>query len=263
MPEPHSPTGQDPTAQERVNQDPMLAKVRKLLAKAEDPAATEHESETYTAKAAQLIADYGIDRALLAQGDPATDPVGDSVVVVDNPYATDKVDLVAAVAQQMRCTPVVRTRWVDGVKERSVHLFGHASDLTRVEVLYTSLLLQATTQLLRTPVPRGEHKAAFRRSWLAGFRMAVTRRLSEAEERAEQHAEARFAAVGTSTALVLADRSAQVSTAVQDSYPHLRTARPRTLSGSGAPQGWAAGERADLGGQRVAAGRRPSLRPGA
>ncbi|GAB2886755.1 DUF2786 domain-containing protein [Nocardioides pacificus] len=246
-----------------THQDPMLAKVRKLLAKAEDPAATEHESEVYTAKAAQLIADYGIDRALLAQGDPASDPVGDSVVVVDNPYATDKVDLVAAVAQQLRCSAVARTRWADGGKERSVHLFGHASDLARVEMLYTSLLLQATTQLLRTPVPHGEHKAAFRRSWLAGFRMAVTRRLVEAEQRAEQDAGARFAAAGTSSELVLADRSAHVSAAVQETYPHLRTARPRSLSGSGVPQGWAAGQRADLGGSRVEPGRRRSLRPGA
>ena len=54
--------------------DPILAKVRKLLALAEDPAATTHEAETYTAKATQLIADYGIDRALLAAGRPRPRP---------------------------------------------------------------------------------------------------------------------------------------------------------------------------------------------
>ena len=55
---------------------PILAKVRKLLALAEDPAATTHEAETYTAKAAQLIADYGIDQALLAAADPGCRPGG-------------------------------------------------------------------------------------------------------------------------------------------------------------------------------------------
>ena len=60
--------------------DPILSKVRKLLALAEDPAATEHEAELYTAKATQLIADYGIDRALLACADPASDPVRDRLV---------------------------------------------------------------------------------------------------------------------------------------------------------------------------------------
>ena len=47
--------------------DVLLTRIRKLLAKAEDPAATAAESETYTAKAAELIATYGVDRALLAE----------------------------------------------------------------------------------------------------------------------------------------------------------------------------------------------------
>ena len=90
--------------------DPMLAKVRKLLAKAEDPAATAHEAEVYTAKAAQLIADYGIDRALLAAADPSRDPVGDRVVDLDPPYAADKAELLATVATRLRCKAVHRTR---------------------------------------------------------------------------------------------------------------------------------------------------------
>ena len=88
--------------------DPILAKVRKLLALAEDPAATTHEAETYTAKATQLIADYGIDRALLAAADPTRDPIGDRVVVLDAPYAADKADLLATVATSLRCASVRR-----------------------------------------------------------------------------------------------------------------------------------------------------------
>ena len=51
----------------------ILAKVRKLLAKAEDPATTAEEAETYNAKASELIAGYGFDRALLALADPSLD----------------------------------------------------------------------------------------------------------------------------------------------------------------------------------------------
>ena len=239
--------------------DPILAKVRKLLALAEDPAATTHEAETYTAKATRLIADYGIDRALLAAADPARDPVGDRVVVVDAPYAADKADLLATVATSLRCGCVRRTRrepGLRGAKELSIHLFGHASDLERSELLFTSLLLQSAHSLARTPVPEWEHKAAFRRSWLAGFRMAVGRRLDEAERRAETQAERRYERAGTSTGLVLADRSALVVGAMESTYPHLGTARRRTLSGSGGSEGWAAGQRADLGGTRLAGRRR-------
>jgi hypothetical protein len=236
--------------------DPILSKVRKLLALAEDPAATAHEAETYTAKATQLIADYGIDQALLARSDPATDPVGNRVLTLDAPYAADKVDLLATIAHRMRCATVRRTSRRDGTKELSLHLFGHASDLERVEILFTSLLLQSATALARTPVPAYEHKAAFRRSWLAGFRMAVGRRLAAAESRAEASAAERFRASGTSSALVLADRTTEVVTAMEAAYPGLGTARPRTLSGSGTGQGWAAGQRADLGASRLGGTRR-------
>jgi hypothetical protein len=94
--------------------DDILAKVRKILAKAEDPAATVHEAEVYTAKAAELIATYGIDRALLAEADPAGDVVGDRVVVLDAPYALDKAALLAEVAQALRCRAIHRTRYAEG-----------------------------------------------------------------------------------------------------------------------------------------------------
>jgi hypothetical protein len=244
-----------------TDHDPILAKVRKLLALAEDPAATAHEAETYTAKAAQLIADYGIDRALLASADPGSDPVGDRVVTLEPPYAADKMDLLTTVAGRLRCRAIRRTRWTDDRRELSVHLFGHGSDLERVELLFTSLLLQATTALARTPVPSWENKAAFRRSWLEGFRHAVGDRLWEAERRACEESSDRFRAAGTSTALVLADRTAEVDAVVQETYPDLTTARPRQLSGSGRRAGWAAGRRADLGERRVGGVRR-SLGPG-
>ena len=243
--------------------DPMLAKVRKLLAKAEDPATTPEEAETYTAKAAQLVAAYGIDRAMLAAADPDSDVVGDRVVVLDPPYGRDKAGLLATVATSLRCQVVQRQRWVDGEKQLSLHLFGYGADLQRAELLYTSLLLQATTGMARTSAPAGESVAAFRRSWLAGFSASVGRRLRETERDAEQSAERETAAGprtgGRSVALVLADRGAQVEGAVQQEYPSLGRARTRTLSGSGGPSGWAAGQRADLGGGRVAPSGRNAL----
>lgn len=240
--------------------DVMLAKVRKLLAKAEDPAATAEEAETYTAKAAQLIADYGIDRALLAAADPSRDPVGDRIVVLRPPYAVDKAELLDTVAARLRCRAVHRREQTPDGKELSVHLFGHASDLERTDLLFTSLLLQATTELGRVAAPAWEHKAAFRRSWLAGFRTAIGERLRRAEERAAQEAAPRFRAGGREAALVLADRSLEVDSALTQEYPHLRTARPRALSGTGARAGWDAGQRADLGGPRVG-GRRAGILP--
>ncbi|MFP5253897.1 MAG: DUF2786 domain-containing protein [Actinomycetes bacterium] len=246
----------DPTAA-------VLAKIRKLLAKAEDPAATPEEADTYTAKAADLVASYGIDRALLAEEIPDSDVVGDRVVVMDAPYALDKATLLSSIAHALRCQAVRRVRHVGprARKEVSIHLFGYDSDLFRVELLFTSLLLQATTRLAGTTAPPYESLAAYRRSWLAGFTAAVTQRLREAEDRAGRDAEAerecdgpgRAGArpEGRSVALVLVDRSRAVAAAVDEEYPHLRTASRRALSGSGGASGWAAGQRADLGGRPV------------
>jgi hypothetical protein len=229
--------------------DAMLSKVRKLLAKAEDPACTVAEAAAFTAKAAELIARYGVDRALLAARDPASDPVGDRVIELVAPYALDKAGLLASVAGALRCRSVRRR---DG-SGFAIHLFGFASDLERVEILFTSLLVQAAHGLASAPVPPGDHPAAFRRSWLAGFATAVGGRLREAESAAAAQSST------TSVALVLADRSVHVDRRLAEVYPRLRTAGARRLAGSGLSQGVAAGHRADLGGTGLRSGQSTPL----
>src|ERR1700760_4137231 len=150
-----------------------LERVRKLLAMAEDPACTAAGAEASPAKAPELIAKYGVDQALLAVADPAVDPIGDRMVTVVPPYARDKAALLAAVAAALRCRVV---HLAGGGLTRS-HLFGHAADLERVELLFTSLLVQAAHGLAARDVPWGEPPAAFRRSWLAGFTEAIQIRL--------------------------------------------------------------------------------------
>jgi hypothetical protein len=238
--------------------DPKLTKIRKLLAKAEDPATTPAEAELFTAKAAELIAEYGIDQALLAHDHERRDAIANRIVVLDRPFAADKADLLATVATRLRCACVRRSEYRDGFKEISVHVFGHDSDLVRMEMLFTSLLVQATTALAQVPVPAWEHKAAFRRSWMDGFRRAISHRLLDAERRAEASAETRRLSDRVSAALVLADRDEHVRSAMTDAYPHLSRGRQRSLSGSGVGAGYAAGKRADLGGARIR-GSQPAL----
>jgi len=234
--------------------DAILDKVRKLLAKAEDPACTPAEAEAFTAKAAELIAKYGVDSALLAAADPTVDPVGDLVIEVLAPYALDKCTLLAGVAEALRCRSVRRQGWEQrGWYERrktfSMHLFGHETDLRRTEVLFTSLLVQASYALVAATVPEWENVAAYRRSWFAGYTFAIVARLREAEERAANAADVQT--TGRSVAVVLADRSAEVEQRVAEAYPRIRLAEPRRLAGSGMEHGYEAGRRADIGTPRV------------
>ena len=233
--------------------DTMLNKIRKLLAKAEDPACTTAEAEALTSKAAELIAKYGVDRALLAAAAPETDTVGDLVIDMPAPYAVDKCSMLAGVADALRCQSVRREARTATSRGRgfAMHLFGFASDLERVDLLFTSLLVQAGQALAAAPLPSLESPAAYRRSWLAGYTIAIVARLRAAEKQAAEAADAPSSA-GRSVALVLADRSGEVTRAVAEAYPNLHFAPPRKLAGSGRYHGYAAGQRADLGGTRLA-----------
>lgn len=233
----------------------MLEKVRKLLAKAEDPACTREEAEALTAKAAELIGKYGIDQALLAAADgrrPQT--VGNRLVELHPPYLREKAHLLHVVAGSLRCRSVrLQHRTRDGLRI-SMHLFGFESDVAGVELLFASLLVQAARGVLVEPVPPGEQVAAWRRSWLIGFSSAVAHRFAEADRRNRAAAPDQ-----PGMALVLADRGRAVDVAVDEQYPDLRMARPRRLTGGGFDAGNAAGQRADLGSPRVPTADRQSL----
>ncbi|NMI00055.1 DUF2786 domain-containing protein [Pseudonocardia acidicola] len=230
-----------------------LDRIRKLLAKAER-AGTEAEAETYNAKAVELMARHGIDEALLAAADPGRDDIGMVRIAMEDPYSAGKARLLGWTATALRCRWVMHGAYTG--KVRAVTVFGYASDRERVELLYTSLLLQATTQLVRRrPERPGESVAAYRRSWLHGFAAQVHERLRAAEEAA---AAERVPGSGGGAALVLVDREARVDRAYAEAFPDLTRARRSTLSGSGFADGAAAGRRADLG-RGAVPGRRRAL----
>lgn len=222
-----------------------LNKIRKLLALAEDPAATPAEVAAFTEKAMTLMARHGIDEALLAAG-AGPGRVVNRRLAMAAPYARDKATLAAAIAQALRCRAVmlVTNRGV------VVQVFGLRADVRSVDLLVTSLLVQAAHDMARTPVPAGEHAGAFRRSWWAGFASAVYARLRQATQTAEAEVSAhhnRKAPQEMSVELVLAHRADEIDDEVARAHPRVRRARTRRLSGSGQAEGYRSGQRADLG----------------
>jgi hypothetical protein len=228
--------------------DNLLDRVRKLLAKAEDEGCSPAEAEALTGKAAELMARYGINRALLGALRPDTDKPDDRVFALANPWADVKRHLLAGLATALRCQCVL-TRSKEGPR---LHVFGYTSDLERADVLFTSLLVQMARALAAQVVPgQGGEARAWRRSYMLGYCSAVITRVKAAEEAAVSHADGEPAA-GKSAALVLADRSVVIASSVRAVYPRLRSARV-TYSGGGYSEGHRAGQRADIGGARVGA----------
>ena len=227
---------------------PLLARVRKLLAKAESAGVTPAEAEALTAKAAELMAKYGIDRALLAAERPETDRPADRVIDVGNPWARVQAHLLCGLASALRCQCVILPRPGPGSR---IHIFGYSSDIERTDVLYTSLLIQMWQGLAAAPVPAWSRSPrAWRRSWLLGFAAAVVARVHAAEQDATSRATAPDARSGSQTALVLADRALVIRRNIEQAYPVTRKSQV-TYSGSGYSAGYTQGQRADIGTTRL------------
>ena len=231
----------------------VLARVRALLAKAESTTFPD-EAEALTEKAQQLMARHAIDRAMLADGrddQPTSVRIG-----VDDPYASAKSLLLAAVATATRCQAV----WSKELGFTTV--FGFSSDLAAVELLYTSLLVQSTTAMGaagRTGGPRARSRG-FRSSFLVAFARRIGCRLIEATKTTVEEAD-----IDHSGALlpVLARRDAAVEAARDEAFPHLKTAKVSASDSAGWAAGTTAADLAALGGDAVPTGAsRQSLRPG-
>jgi hypothetical protein len=236
----------------------LLDRVRKLLTQAEDDAVTPAEAQAFTAKAAELMAKYGIDRALLAADQPETDQPANRMLDIDNPWAREKAHLLCGLASALRCQCILLSSSRPGTR---VHIFGFGSDIERTDLLYTSVLIQMAHGLAGAKVPDWSSSArAWRRSWLLGFATAVIARVREAELGAMTVATSQASHNPDRTAIVLADRSVVIRHQVEQAYPVTRKARV-TYSGSGYRDGYERGQRADLGGTRLARHAGRSLAP--
>jgi hypothetical protein len=220
----------------------ILERVRALLAKAESttfPA----EAETFTAGAQALMARHSIDHALLVATErrPGDAPAGRRIGI-ESPYEGPKASLLSQVAAANRCKAV----WAKDLALVSV--VGFEPDLDAVELLFTSLLLQATRAVAqsgpRTGAGAGSRTRAFRHSFLTAFAARVGERLRETA--AQQTAEAAALPGGGDLLPVLASREQAVQEAVQDLFPRLLDRRIRVSDAEGWQQGRAAADLADL-----------------
>jgi hypothetical protein len=233
--------------------DRLLDRVRKLLVKAEGEGVTPAEAQALTAKAAELMAKYGIDRALLAADRPETDRPANRLLDIDNPWAREKAHLLCGLASALRCQCILIASSRPGSR---VHVFGYNSDIDRTDMLYTSVLIQMWHGLAGAEVPAwSSSPRAWRRSWLLGFATAVVARVRTAEHGAVLAATGDGGQAAERTALVLADRSGVIRRQVEQAYPVTRKARV-TYSGNGYRDGYAQGQRADIGTTRLSTRRR-------
>jgi hypothetical protein len=209
----------------------MLEKVRALLAKAESTTFPE-EAEALSAKAQELMARHAIDTAMIGAGVPSREVPTGMRLPVDDPYASAKSVLLSEVAAANQC----RAIWSKGFGFSTV--MGFESDLMFVEILYTSLLVQATSAMVASgaQVDRSgrSRTRSFRQAFLLAYAMRIGDRLREAEAASRASAQEAY---GEALLPVLAGRKAAVEAVSAATFPG---AVNRSLTISNAA-GWAAG----------------------
>ena len=214
---------------------PTLARVRALLAKAESTEFDE-EAEALSAKAQELIARYALERLL--HRDPGTGGQSGSGVTsrriwLDAPYVLAKASLVHEVAGANRCRSVVTESLGFCL------VVGDAADLDAVELLVTSLLVQANTAMVRHGRSVDRRGASRTRSFRQSFLIANASRIGDRLRAAASEA-VRVTGEEARLLPVLRDQETRVSEAMEAMLPHLST---KTTSVSN-HEGWAAGQAA-------------------
>jgi hypothetical protein len=221
----HEPVRRDAPAESR-----MLARIRALLAKAEATGFPE-EAEALSAKAQELMARHSIDEALLAarSPDPAADTPTACRIGVEPPYEQAKAVLLDAVASANHCRAV----WNEPLGFSTV--VGFDADLEAVELLYTSLLVQATTAMAKAEAAQRasgrKRTKTFRQSFLAAYAHRVGTRLAAAAE----------TQVTDDLLPVLASREVAVTDRAERMFPETTTTRLRGVNDAA---GWHEGARA-------------------
>jgi hypothetical protein len=214
----------------------VLARVRGLLAKAESTTFAE-EAEALSAKAQELMARHALAAAAVTGVAEAFPTAGVRRLWLDPPYTTAKSSLVHQVATANRCRAVS----LDALD--LVTVVGHPTDLDTVELLTTSLLVQAGRAM--TGAGSGARTRSFRHAFLLSYATRIGERLREAGEAAEAAARVES---GDALLPVLAARGEVVERTVAELFPRLTTKRFTV----GNAAGWRAGrEAADAASLRV------------
>ncbi len=233
--------------------DGVLHKVRSLLAKAESTTFPD-EAEALTAKAQELMDRHAIEAAMVAAATGGSAAPEGRKVTIESPYAREKFLLLSATARANR------SRAVFAQHEGVATVVGYPDDQETIELLYTSLLLQATSAMLHRGDRAATRTRRYRQSFLVAFSTRVGQRLAETDASVVADADRDH---GGSVLPVLASREAAVEARLAREFPDLRHRQVVVRDAVGWGHGTAAAEHADLGRDASLRGRRRRrLRPG-
>ncbi|WP_245720120.1 DUF2786 domain-containing protein [Nocardia uniformis] len=220
----------------------VLGRVRGLLAKAESTSYPD-EAEALSAKAQELMTKYALDRVLVDADSSVADLPGARRIWLETPYLDAKALLIDVVTQANRGRAIFASEW------GFVTVVGDEADLDAVELLSTSLLVQATRAMIASGnrETRGDEarSRAFRKAFLVSYATRIGERLAAAT--ATTIAES---AEPQRLLPVLASHQIAVDAAFDTLFPRTRSRGVTIRSAEGWDAGRTAADRARLEARR-------------
>ena len=224
-----------------VDDGKVLRRVRALLAKAESTEYAE-EADALTAKAQQLMSRHSIDRAMAEPAERTPEPPICRRLWLEAPYVDAKALLVEVVANANNCRAIQSQKW------GFVTVIGHRVDLDVVELLVTSLLLQATRAVALAGPQSARRRTSRTRSFRQSFLVAYANRIGERLASSALDAEAEYnGAKGGALVPVLAARRERVDAKLHELFPELIERRVSVSNAAGWGAGRAAADLAHFG----------------
>lgn len=215
-----------------------------LYNKAQNPACTEQEAQTYREHAEYLAAKHGIYEAKNYQEKNIKVNVATEVFIISNPMAKAKYRLLSLISNHMDAQQVLSSNTNSGFTGR-VTVFGYPSDLEIVKTMFFSLLAQMHIEMYNVKIPLGTHAKSFRHAWALGFTNGVSDRLYIAKNRAKDEV--------PGTDLILANKGDAITKFKNETFTNLK---PVSITAVISDQlGWQMGvdqgRRADIGQTRI------------
>ena len=150
-------------------------------------------------------------------------------MLLQSPYANVKATLLHGVARANRCRTVLVNEYDIAV------LVGTPTDVDQTELLFTSMLIQATRAMADAGHRDGSssRSSTFRRSFLLAYAARIGERLHEADR-------ATTATYGTDLVPLLQRQAEAVDAEFDRQFPRVRQGGPTHVD----PRGWEAGRAA-------------------
>lgn len=234
------------------NDQKLTDRVRKLLEKARAVAGTP-EADVFNAKAFELMAQYGLDPESIARSKTkSADSKLIAITFTFTNFATQRVELLWAIAQPLHCTGIVLGAGEGG--GLTVKIFGVKRHIDRVKLLHQLLTGQMLAGASKVVPPSVREDVNERRAnWMKGFSEGVQSKINEVEQSAIRQAD--MNAGDTTYAVARQSDWDRAQDALAKAYPfRSRGGFAGTRRGSGYHEGYAAGRQSDVGQTRVGAG---------